>query len=155
MWSKPFLYRFRQSKKIQQTQVSQGFAGFRLAMSRIPPRHSQSRRATNCATPGYGAPYAFLAVGFTIITQNWEVRKSILPQNYLLNLKCWVNFAVIIGESAKVHQLKQRFEACKKVTGLFCTLKRRHTVCRRFSYSSSLANPPRMLSFISPVRALL
>ena len=53
MWSKPFLYRFRQSKKIQQTQVSQGFAGFRLAMSRIPPRHTQSRRATNCATPGY------------------------------------------------------------------------------------------------------
>lgn len=41
MWSKPFLYRFRQSKKIQQTQVSQGFAGFRLAMSRIPPRHFQ------------------------------------------------------------------------------------------------------------------
>ena len=69
---------------------------------------SQSRRATNCATPGYGAPYAFLAVGFTIITQNWEVRKSILPQNYLLNLKCWVNFAIIIGESAKVHQLKTK-----------------------------------------------
>ena len=53
MWSKPFLYRFRQSKKIQQTQVSQGFAAFRLAPARIPPRHSQSRRATNCATPGY------------------------------------------------------------------------------------------------------
>ena len=34
-------------------------------------------------------------------------------------------------------------------------IKRRHIVCRRFSYSSSLANPPRMLSFISPVRALL
>ena len=89
-------------------QVSQGFAVFRLALFRIPPRHSQSRRATNCATPGYGAPYAFLAVGFTIITQNWEVRKSILPQNYLLNLKCWVNFAIIIGESAKVHQLKTK-----------------------------------------------
>ena len=53
MWSKPFLYRFRQSKKIQQTQVSQGFAGFRLAMSRIPPRHSQTRRDTNFAIPGY------------------------------------------------------------------------------------------------------
>ena len=33
--------------------VSQGFAAFRLAPSRIPPRHSQSRRATSCATPGY------------------------------------------------------------------------------------------------------
>ena len=53
MWSKPFLYRFRQSKKIQQTQVSQGFAGVRLAMSRIPPRHSQTTRATNCANPGF------------------------------------------------------------------------------------------------------
>ena len=53
MWSKPFLYRFRQSKKIQQTQVSQGFAGFRLAMSRIPPRHSQTKRDTNFAIPRY------------------------------------------------------------------------------------------------------
>ena len=53
MWSKPLLCRFRQSGEIPQTQVSQGFAAFRLAPSRIPPRHSQSRRATNCATPGY------------------------------------------------------------------------------------------------------
>ena len=34
-------------------QVSQGFAAFRLAPSRIPPRHSQITCATNCATPGY------------------------------------------------------------------------------------------------------
>ena len=34
-------------------QVSQGFAAFRLAPSRIPPRHSQSKRATNCANPGF------------------------------------------------------------------------------------------------------
>ena len=53
MWSKPFLYRFRQSKKIQQTQVSQGFPAFHLAPSRIQPRHSQITCATNCATPGY------------------------------------------------------------------------------------------------------
>ena len=53
MWSKPFLRRFRQSGERPQTQVLQGFAAFRLAPSRIPPRHSQSRRATNCATPGY------------------------------------------------------------------------------------------------------
>ena len=33
--------------------VLQGFAAFRLALFRIPPRHSQSRRATNCATPRY------------------------------------------------------------------------------------------------------
>ena len=42
LWSKPFLCRFRQSGKIQQTQVSQGFAAFRLVLSRIPPRHSQT-----------------------------------------------------------------------------------------------------------------
>ena len=52
MWSKPLLWRFQQSEEIPQMQVSQGFAAFRLAPSRIPPRHSQSRRATNCATPG-------------------------------------------------------------------------------------------------------
>ena len=39
--------------KIPQTQVSQGFAAFRPTLTRIPPRHSQSRRATSCATPGY------------------------------------------------------------------------------------------------------
>ena len=53
MWSKPLLCRFLQSGEIQQTQVSQGFAAFRLTLSRIQPRHSQSRRATNCATPRY------------------------------------------------------------------------------------------------------
>ena len=53
MWSKPLLCRFRQPWKIPQTQVSQGFAAFRLALSRIPPRHSQTRRDTNFATPGY------------------------------------------------------------------------------------------------------
>ena len=34
-------------------QVSQGFAVFRPALSRIPPRYSQSKRATNCANPGF------------------------------------------------------------------------------------------------------
>ena len=53
MWSKPLLCRFRQSGEIPQTQVSQGFAAFRLAPSRIPPRHSQTRRDTNFAIPGY------------------------------------------------------------------------------------------------------
>ena len=53
MWSKLLLCRFRQSREVPQTQVSQGFAAFRLALSRIPPRHSQSKRATNCANPGF------------------------------------------------------------------------------------------------------
>ena len=53
MWSKPLLCRFRQSGKIPKTQVSQGFAAFRLALFRIPPRHSQTRRDTNFAIPGY------------------------------------------------------------------------------------------------------
>ena len=46
MWSKPLLYRFRQSVEIPQMQVSQGFAAFRLAPSRIPPRHSQTYVST-------------------------------------------------------------------------------------------------------------
>ena len=53
LWSKPLLCRFQQPGEIPQTQVSQGFAAFHLTLSRIPPRHSQSRRATNCAIPGY------------------------------------------------------------------------------------------------------
>ena len=53
MWSKPLLCRFQQLGKNQQTQVSQGFAAFRFAPFRIPPRHSQITCATNCATPGY------------------------------------------------------------------------------------------------------
>ena len=53
MWSKPLLCRFRQSEEIPQRQVSQGFAAFRLALPRIPTRHSQTTRATNCANPGF------------------------------------------------------------------------------------------------------
>ena len=53
MWSKPLLCRFRQLGKVSQTQASQSFAAFRLAPFRIPPRHSQTTRATNCANPGF------------------------------------------------------------------------------------------------------
>ena len=53
MWSKAILCRFRQSWKVPQTQVLQGFAAFRFAMPRIPPRHTQIKRDTNFATPGY------------------------------------------------------------------------------------------------------
>ena len=44
---------FSATGEIPQTQVSQGFATFRLILSRIQPRHSQSKCATNCANPGY------------------------------------------------------------------------------------------------------
>ena len=53
MWSKLLLCRFQQPGEILQRQVLQGFAAFRLALFRIPPRHSQIKRATNCAIPGY------------------------------------------------------------------------------------------------------
>ena len=53
LWSKPLLCRFRQLGKVPQTQALQGFAAFRLAPSRIRPRHSQTRRDTNFAIPGY------------------------------------------------------------------------------------------------------
>ena len=55
MWSKLLLCRFQRLGEISQTQASQGFAAFRLTLSRIPPRRSQSRRATNCATPRHPA----------------------------------------------------------------------------------------------------
>ena len=53
MWSKPLLRCFWQSGQIQQTQASQGLAAFRLTLSRIQPRRSQTRRDTNFAIPGY------------------------------------------------------------------------------------------------------
>ena len=53
MWSKPLLRRFQQPGKVPQTQALQGFAAFRLTLSRIQPRHSQTRRDTNFAIPGY------------------------------------------------------------------------------------------------------
>ena len=77
MWSKPLLCRFRRPEKNQQTQVSQGFAAFRLALSRIPPRHSQSKRATNCATPRY---YSFLL--FARLPYSPGLRSPITPTVY-------------------------------------------------------------------------
>ena len=53
MWSKPLLCHFQQPEEIQQTQVPQCFAAFLLDPSRIQPRHSQTRRDTNFAIPGY------------------------------------------------------------------------------------------------------
>ena len=53
LWSKPLLCRFRQPEKILLSPVLQGFAAFRLALSRIRPRHSQTKRDTNFAIPGY------------------------------------------------------------------------------------------------------
>ena len=53
MWSKPLLCRFRQSGETPQMQVPQDFAAFHFALPRIPPRHSQIKRDTNFATPGY------------------------------------------------------------------------------------------------------
>ena len=53
MWSKPLLCRFRQSGETPQMQVPQDFAAFHFALPRIPPRHSQTRRDTNFAIPGY------------------------------------------------------------------------------------------------------
>ena len=53
MWSKPLLCRFRQPEENPQTQALQGFAAFFHDLTRIPPRHSQTRRDTNFAIPGY------------------------------------------------------------------------------------------------------
>ena len=53
MWSKPLLCRFQRLGEIPQMQVPQGFPAFCLALPRIPPRHSQTRRDTNFAIPGY------------------------------------------------------------------------------------------------------
>ena len=53
LWSKPLLCRFQQPEEYPLSPVLQGFAAFCHAPPRIPPRHSQSKRATNCANPGF------------------------------------------------------------------------------------------------------
>ena len=53
LWSKPFFGLFSQSAKIPQTPVPQGFPGFRFSCRGWCPPHSQIKRDTTFATPGY------------------------------------------------------------------------------------------------------
>ena len=53
MWSKPLLCRFRQPEENPLSPVPQGIPGFCPSRAWIGSTHTQSRRATNCATPGY------------------------------------------------------------------------------------------------------
>ncbi len=82
LWSKTLLCRFLQSGKTPQTQASQGFAAFHLTPSRIPPRHSQSRRATNCATPGYFV----ILFGWSYSPKPGAIPASLYPDIQLLPL---------------------------------------------------------------------
>ena len=83
MWSKPLLCRFQQSGKVPQTQASQGFAAFRLALPRIPPRHSQTRRDTNFAIPGYSIsamiPRRGVKIKFFLSVVNPVVKATFVP----------------------------------------------------------------------------
>ena len=54
MWSTPFFDQLPARVKVLSAQVSQGFSGFSRAVARTRASRSQSKRATNCATPGYG-----------------------------------------------------------------------------------------------------
>ena len=84
MWSKAILCRFLQSEKIPQMQASQGFAAFHLTPSRIPTRHSQSRRATNCATPGY---FVILS-GWSYAPKPGAIPTSLYPDTFLVYHSC-------------------------------------------------------------------
>ena len=53
LWSKPFFGPYSWLGKIPQTPVPQGFPGFCFSGRGWCWEHSQSRRATNCAIPGY------------------------------------------------------------------------------------------------------
>ena len=83
MWSKPLLCHFLQSGKIPQMQVPQSFAAFRLAPSRIPPRHSQTRRDTNFAIPGYSIsamiPRRGVKIKFFLSVVIYVVKAAFVP----------------------------------------------------------------------------
>ncbi len=53
MWSLLVFRPFLPSAQIPQAQALQVFPAFRSVPPRIQARHSQTTRATNCATPGY------------------------------------------------------------------------------------------------------
>ena len=53
MWSTPIFDQLPARVKVLSAQVSQGFRGFPRAAARTWASRSQSRRATNCATPGH------------------------------------------------------------------------------------------------------
>ena len=54
MWSTPIFDQLPARGKVLSAQLSQGFPGFPRAAARTWASRSQSKRATNCATPGYG-----------------------------------------------------------------------------------------------------
>ena len=56
LWSKPLLCRFRQPGENPLSPVPQGFAGFCPSRAWIGSTHSQIKRDTNFATPGYSVP---------------------------------------------------------------------------------------------------
>jgi hypothetical protein len=60
---------FRWAVKSRKSTAFQGLPAFRFRTARIPARHSQTTRATNCATPGY----------FFILPQNRRKTKGIFP----------------------------------------------------------------------------
>ena len=53
MWSTPIFDQLPARGKVLSAQVSQGFPGFPRTSARTRASRSQSKRATNCATPGY------------------------------------------------------------------------------------------------------
>ncbi len=55
MWSTPIFDQLPARGKVLSAQVSQGFPGFPRAVARTRASRSQSRRATNCTTPGCSA----------------------------------------------------------------------------------------------------
>ena len=53
MWSTPIFDQLPAVGEVLSAQLSQGFPGFPMVVARTWASRSQSRRATNCATPGY------------------------------------------------------------------------------------------------------
>ena len=83
LWSKLLLCRFRQSEKVPQTQVLQGFPAFHITLPRIPPRHSQTRRDTNFAIPGYSIsamiPRRGVKIKFFLSVVIYVVKAAFVP----------------------------------------------------------------------------
>ena len=123
MWSKAILCRFRQPMEILQTQASQGFAAFRPDPSRIPPRHSQTTRATNCATPGYiYILVCFLLISFPLSVRGASLRNIVAALRLVRSLRSLFLHLGAMPLSAPGGGIPPRPTAPHPVIFIFCLL---------------------------------
>ena len=74
MWSTPIFDQLPARGKVLSAQLPQGFPGFLRTEARTCAPRSQSKRATNCATPGYEVFQLWSNMGSTPVSDQFPAR---------------------------------------------------------------------------------